>query len=110
MSQPAFDFGESGLDDDAGPTFGVAELADAINAQLRRGFSDGVWVRGEIDGLSNRGPHHRTKAWRILHQYFRPGHEAGDSSAQQTANSVALFGHLTLLISFVVPQNSWRSA
>ena len=35
----------------------MGELADAINEQLRRGFRDGVWVRGEIDGISNRGPH-----------------------------------------------------
>lgn len=57
MSQPAFDFGESEPDAATSPTFGVAELADAINDQLRRGFSDGVWVRGEIDGLAVRGPH-----------------------------------------------------
>jgi exodeoxyribonuclease VII large subunit len=57
VSQPAFDFGDDPLDDAANPTYTVGELADAINAALRRGFSDGVWVRGEIDGLSNRGPH-----------------------------------------------------
>ena len=57
MSQPAFDFGDVELDDATNPTYTVGELADAINDQLRRGFDDGVWVRGEIDGLSNRGPH-----------------------------------------------------
>jgi len=57
VSQPASDFGDEPLDDPADPTYSVCELADAINDQLRRGFSDGVWVRGEIDGLSNRGPH-----------------------------------------------------
>ena len=57
MSQPAFDFGDEPLDDPANPTYSVGELADAINDQLRRGFSDGVWVRGEIDGLRNSGPH-----------------------------------------------------
>ena len=57
MSQPTFDFGDDPLDDAANPTYGVAELADAINATLRRGFSDGVWVRGEIDGLRSSGPH-----------------------------------------------------
>ncbi|NNE10784.1 MAG: exodeoxyribonuclease VII large subunit [Ilumatobacter sp.] len=57
MSQPAFDFGDDALDDPANPTFTVGELADAINTQLRRGFSDGVWVRGEIDGLRHSGPH-----------------------------------------------------
>ncbi len=57
MSQPAFDFGEAEFDDATNPTYGVAELAEAINAQLRRGFTDGVWVRGEVNGLSDRGPH-----------------------------------------------------
>ena len=57
MSQPAFDFGDEPLDDAANPTYTVAELAEAINDQLRRGFSDGVWVRGEIDGLRHSGPH-----------------------------------------------------
>lgn len=57
VSQPAFDFGEEPHDDPSNPTFTVGELADAINEQLRRGFSDGVWVRGEIDGLRNSGPH-----------------------------------------------------
>lgn len=57
MSQPAFDFGDEPHDDPANPTYSVGELAEAINDQLRRGFSDGVWVRGEIDGLRNSGPH-----------------------------------------------------
>jgi exodeoxyribonuclease VII large subunit len=57
VSQPAFDFGDEPIDDGANPTYSVGELADAINEQLRRGFVDGVWVRGEIDGLRNSGPH-----------------------------------------------------
>ena len=57
MSQPAFDFGDTEIDDASNPTYTVGELAEAINAELRRGFHDGVWVLGEIDGLSNRGPH-----------------------------------------------------
>ena len=57
MSQPAFDFGDEPLDDPVNPTYTVGELAEAINEQLRRGFSDGVWVRGEIDGLRHSGPH-----------------------------------------------------
>ena len=56
MSQPAFDFGDE-LDDAANPTYTVGELSEAINAALRRGFSDGVWVRGEITGWSDRGQH-----------------------------------------------------
>jgi exodeoxyribonuclease VII large subunit len=55
VSQPAFDF--EPVDDASNPTYTVGELADAINDQLRRGFSDGVWVRGEIDGLRHAGPH-----------------------------------------------------
>jgi exodeoxyribonuclease VII large subunit len=55
VSQPAFDFEPH--DDPSNPTYTVGELAEAINDQLRRGFSDGVWVRGEIDGLRNSGPH-----------------------------------------------------
>jgi exodeoxyribonuclease VII large subunit len=57
VSQPAFDFGDEPRDDPTNPTYTVGELADAINEQLRRGFSDGVWVRGEIDGLRRSGPH-----------------------------------------------------
>lgn len=57
VSQPAFDFGDEPLDDAANPTYTVGELANAINEQLRRGFLDGVWVRGEIDGLRHSGPH-----------------------------------------------------
>lgn len=57
MSQPAFDFGDEPVDDSSNPTYTVGELADAINSQLRRGFGDGVWVRGEIDGLRHSGPH-----------------------------------------------------
>jgi exodeoxyribonuclease VII large subunit len=57
MSQPAFDFGDEPYDDPSNPTYTVGELADAINQQLRRGFDDGVWVRGEIDGLRQSGPH-----------------------------------------------------
>jgi exodeoxyribonuclease VII large subunit len=57
VSQPAFDFGDDELDDAANPTYSVGELAEAINDALRRGFSDGVWVRGEITGWSDRGQH-----------------------------------------------------
>jgi exodeoxyribonuclease VII large subunit len=57
VSQPAFDFGDDEVDDAANPTYSVGELADAINESLRRGFTDGVWVRGEISGWSDRGQH-----------------------------------------------------
>lgn len=58
MSQPAFDFGDEALDDPANPTYTVSELAEAINDQLRRGFFDGVWVRGEISGWSKSAAGH----------------------------------------------------
>ncbi len=55
MSQPSFDLD---LDDDQGiPTYTVAELGEAINGALHRRFSDGVWVRGEIQGYREGGPH-----------------------------------------------------
>lgn len=54
MSQVSFDFE---LDDGGEPTYSVGELAEAINGTLRRRFSDGIWVRGEIQGWSVRGPH-----------------------------------------------------
>lgn len=56
-SQPAFDFGDEALDDPANPTFTVSELADAVNGALRRTFTDGIWVRGEIQGWNERGNH-----------------------------------------------------
>lgn len=57
MSQPAFDFDDAPIDEPGEITFSVGELADAIDDQLRRGFRDGVWVRGEINGLKRGGPH-----------------------------------------------------
>jgi exodeoxyribonuclease VII large subunit len=53
VSQASFEWEEPEGD----PTFGVRELADALNHVLRRGFRDGVWVRGEIQGLQQRGGH-----------------------------------------------------
>ena len=48
MSQISFELGDDDLPD---PTYGVRELADAVNQVLRRGFRDGAWVRGEIEGV-----------------------------------------------------------
>ncbi len=57
MSQPGFDFDDL-IEDDAGvPTYGVSELTQEINQALRRRFFDGVWVRGEIQGWRENGPH-----------------------------------------------------
>lgn len=60
MTQGSLDFAgppdESGPDE-IDPTYTVGELVDAVNAVLRHGFGDGVWVRGEIQGWNARGPH-----------------------------------------------------
>lgn len=73
MSQPAFDFGDEYHDasDDASVTYSVSELADAINGTLRRNFGDGLWIRGEIQGWSERGQH----------AYFRLGDNADNGKA-----------------------------
>ena len=68
MSQPSFDLD---LDDGGVPTYSVGELADAINGALKRKFFDGVWVRGEIQGWSVRGPH----------AYFRLVEDTDDGKA-----------------------------
>jgi len=68
MSQVAFDFD---LDDGGVPTYTVGELSEAINSALRRRFTDGVWVRGEIQGWSERG----------AHAYFRLVEETDDGKA-----------------------------
>ena len=59
MSQPSFDFDTADGDRDDGgqPTFSVSELAELINATLRRSFGDGVWIRGEIQGYGERNGH-----------------------------------------------------
>lgn len=60
MSQPAFDFDDDDdvpADEPGDVTFTVGELADAIDDRLRSGFRDGVWVRGEINGLKRSGQH-----------------------------------------------------
>ena len=52
MSQPSL-----GLFGDDEPTYTVRELAEAVNLVLGRAFDEGVWVRGEIQGLQQRGGH-----------------------------------------------------
>lgn len=39
------------------PTFSVTELVDRVNGVLHRDLGAGVWVRGEIQGWNERGPH-----------------------------------------------------
>lgn len=68
MSQPSFDFD---LDDGGEPTYSVGELADAVNGALRRQFGDGVWVRGEIQGYSEKNGH----------AYFKLVESSGDRRA-----------------------------
>ncbi|MGA0262251.1 MAG: exodeoxyribonuclease VII large subunit, partial [Ilumatobacteraceae bacterium] len=36
-------------------TYSVSELAGTINDVLEESFDDGVWVWGEITGISNKG-------------------------------------------------------
>lgn len=53
---------EFGADEDDGDpidvvTYSVSELAGAINDVLEESFDDGVWVWGEITGLSVKGGH-----------------------------------------------------
>ena len=71
MSQPAFDFGDDDLDDGAIPTYTVGELAEAINSSFQRSFGDGIWVRGEITGWSDRGNH----------AYFSLADDSGEGAA-----------------------------
>ncbi len=78
MSQPAFDLE---LDADAERTYSVAELAEAVNGSLKSRFGDGVWVRGEIQGYTERG----------AHAYFRIA-ESGDSG--KAVLDVALFANI----------------
>jgi exodeoxyribonuclease VII large subunit len=54
VSQPTLDLD---LDDAGEPTYTVGELAEAINGVLRSRFGYGVWVRGEIAGFRDSGPH-----------------------------------------------------
>jgi exodeoxyribonuclease VII large subunit len=51
-SQQSFDL-EIDEDDGGNPTFSVRELAELLNYTLKRGTPDGVWVRGEIEGLQH---------------------------------------------------------
>lgn len=72
MNQPAFDFElDEGPTESGELTYSVGELAGAINTSLRRDFGDGIWVRGEIQGWSARGPH----------AYFSLADDSGETPA-----------------------------
>lgn len=45
-------------DDDAEPTFTVAELNGRVRDALRRSFADEVWVRGEVQNLKRHASGH----------------------------------------------------
>src|SRR4051812_7667465 len=77
VSQPSLDLG---YDDLPEPTYTVRELATAIKQVLQRGFRDGVWVRGEIQGLQQRNGH----------TYFTLAERGDEGSA---AVPVALFAN-----------------
>lgn len=87
MTQTALDLeGDGGV-----TTFSVAELADAINGTLRRRFDDGIWVRGEIQGWNERGPH----------AYFRLV-EVGDDGAKAVLNVQFFANHRNRLRSMLL--------
>lgn len=79
VSQPSFDLGDDG-DDGGSVTYSVGELAEAINGALRRGFYDGVWVRGEINGW-REGPNG--------HAYFNLVDDTGGVKATVSASLFA---------------------
>ena len=78
MSQPSLDL--EFAEEPGEPTYRVGELAAAIGNVLRRSFHDGVWVRGEIEGL-------RTD--RNGHRWFRLCERTTEASATL---DVVLFG------------------
>jgi exodeoxyribonuclease VII large subunit len=48
---------EDEFDNEVLLTYSISELADAINEVLNDNFDSGLWVWGEISGLSKKGPH-----------------------------------------------------
>ena len=102
MNQPAFEFGADAVDDDAasGPTYSVSELADAINDTLKRGFSKGVWVTGEISGWSDRGQH----------AYFNLVDDAGGSGRSKATINVQFFANARSQLRPMLQQHGLRLA
>ncbi len=85
------------LDDGGVPTYSVGELAEAINSALRRRFTDGVWVRGEIQGWSERG----------AHAYFRLVEESDDGKA---AINVQFFANSRMRLRPILTKHRLRLA
>lgn len=98
-SQPGFELELDDHDQNDGgvPTFSVGELAEAINGALRRTFADGVWVRGEIQGWSVRGPH----------AYFRL---VEDTEAGKAAINVQFFAPAQARLKPLLLKNGLRLA
>jgi exodeoxyribonuclease VII large subunit len=101
MSQPAFDF-DIDLDDGGEPTYSVSELGELINGALRRRFLDGVWVRGEIQGWNERGPH----------AYFRLVEELerADGSIGKATVNVQFFANVRMRLRPMLQKNRLRLA
>ncbi|MFT3852197.1 MAG: exodeoxyribonuclease VII large subunit [Ilumatobacteraceae bacterium] len=99
MSQVAFDFH---LDDGGEPTYSVSELGDLINGVLRRRFVDGVWVRGEIQGWSERGPH---AYFRLVEEFERP-----DGSIGKATVNVQFFANVRMRLRPMLQKNRLRLA
>ncbi len=77
---------------DTEQTFSVNELARAINTVLHREFGSGVWVRGEIQNWSARGPH----------AYFQLAEEL---DGQRAVIQVNLFADVRRRIRPILEQN-----
>jgi exodeoxyribonuclease VII large subunit len=99
MSQVAFDFD---LDDGGEPTYTVSELGDLINGALRRRFLDGVWVRGEIQGWNERGPH---AYFRLVEELERP-----DGSVGKATVNVQFFANVRMRMRPMLQKNRLRLA
>ncbi len=92
MSQPSFDLD---FDDGGLPTYSVSELAQAINGALRRQFTDGVWLRGEVQGYSERNGH----------CYFRV---AESSESGKAVIDVALFANSRMRLRPILQKHRLR--
>ncbi|MEO5901208.1 MAG: exodeoxyribonuclease VII large subunit [Ilumatobacteraceae bacterium] len=99
MSQVAFEFD---LDDGGEPTYTVGELGELINGALRRRFSDGVWVRGEIQGWTERGNH---AYFRLVEEAERP-----DGSVAKASINVQFFANVRMRLRPMLQKNRLRLA
>jgi exodeoxyribonuclease VII large subunit len=110
VSQPAFDFGDDELDDAANPTYSVGELGEAINDALRRGFSDGVWVRGEISGWSDRGQHAYFTLVDEADNSDSDGHRRGGNGRNKAVVNVQFFANARMRLRPMLRKHRLRLA